>query len=60
MKHQGLRKVDFHTDSINLICLLSSNDKGDVSIHHTINDIRELGREFLGCNVTKVHRENVH
>lgn len=47
------------TDSTLLVTLLGSNSADDISIHHTLQDIRTEAGKIQRCRLMKVNREQV-
>ena len=47
------------TDSVVLVQFLRSQTMADITIHHTLKDIREEAGTFQWCRILKVHRGQV-
>lgn len=48
-----------YTDSEALISLLTAKSTTNISIHHTITDLRRLAASLKGCRIIKVPRDEV-
>lgn len=59
-RHNDIARIILmYTDSANLVRLLQSPTGRDITIQHTIDDIRVIVRNFQWCRIVKVSREEV-